>query len=69
MSEMQTSAFVHGVGIQSEGQTLAGQSYDGLCFIEKTKHEYFSASLTSEGIVEMFARRKYLFSGELSLAS
>ena len=31
------------------------------CFIEEMKYGHFSASLTSEDVIEMFSRRKCLF--------
>lgn len=65
---MQIYAFTHDKGIQYESQTLVGQCYL-LCFIERTKHEHFSAPLISEVVVEIFARRKHLFSREVSLVS
>lgn len=68
VSKMQIFAFSHDAGIQNKSQTLVGQC-SHLRFIEKTKHEHFSASLISEVVVEIFARRKHLFSREVSLAS
>ena len=36
------------------------------CFIEEMKYGHFSASLTSEDVIEMFSRRKRLFHRDLA---